>query len=59
MSTPPAVKAVNLTKTFPGVVALNNIDFDVMYGEVHAVVGQNGAGKSTLVKVLNGIHPPD
>ena len=46
----------NITKTFPGVKALNNVNFQVEEGEIHALVGENGAGKSTLMKVLSGIH---
>lgn len=49
----------NITKTFPGVVALDNVNFSTLRGEVHALVGENGAGKSTLVKVLGGIHEKD
>jgi ribose transport system ATP-binding protein len=49
----------NITKTFPGVKALDEVDFNLKKGEVHALLGENGAGKSTLVKVLNGIHQQD
>ena len=48
-----------LTKTFPGVVALENIDFDLSAGEIHCLVGENGAGKSTFIKVLAGAIAPD
>ena len=47
----------NITKTFPGVKALDNVNLQVEPGEIHAIVGENGAGKSTLMKVLSGIHP--
>ena len=47
----------NITKTFPGVKALDNVNFSVRQGEIHALVGENGAGKSTLMKVLSGVHP--
>ncbi|MGO4836741.1 ATP-binding cassette domain-containing protein, partial [Rhizobiaceae sp. 2RAB30] len=47
-----------ITKTFPGVKALSNVNFAVKFGTVHAVVGENGAGKSTLMKVLNGSYAP-
>ncbi|MCO4318324.1 sugar ABC transporter ATP-binding protein [Phyllobacterium sp. 21LDTY02-6] len=46
-----------ITKTFPGVKALNNVNLDVRKGEIHALVGENGAGKSTLMKVLSGVYP--
>ena len=48
-----------ITKVFPGVVALNNVDLDIEQGEVHVLVGENGAGKSTLIKILCGIHMAD
>ena len=47
----------NITKTFPGVKALDNVNFSVEKGEIHALVGENGAGKSTLMKVLSGVIP--
>lgn len=47
----------NITKIFPGVKALDNVNFKVKQGEIHALVGENGAGKSTLMKVLSGVHP--
>jgi len=47
----------NITKEFPGVKALSDVNFIVEEGEIHAICGENGAGKSTLMKVLSGIHP--
>jgi putative multiple sugar transport system ATP-binding protein len=47
----------NITKEFPGVKALSNVNFKVKRGEIHCLVGENGAGKSTLMKVLSGVHP--
>ena len=52
-------KINHVTKRFPGVIALDNINFDIKKGEVHAIVGENGAGKSTLMNVLSGVYPAD
>lgn len=49
----------NITMTFPGVKALQNVDFTLCKGEIHALMGENGAGKSTLIKVLTGVHTRD
>jgi putative multiple sugar transport system ATP-binding protein len=53
----PILEMRGITKTFPGVKALENVNLSVMPAEIHAVVGENGAGKSTLMKVLSGVYP--
>ncbi|KUJ38789.1 Arabinose import ATP-binding protein AraG [Streptomyces sp. MBT84] len=55
----PLLSMSGITKSFPGVRALDGVDLDVRAGEVHCLLGQNGAGKSTLIKVLAGAHQPD
>jgi putative multiple sugar transport system ATP-binding protein len=53
----PILEMRGITKTFPGVNALENVNLEVLPAEIHAVVGENGAGKSTLMKVLSGVYP--
>lgn len=56
---PPAVSMRNIVKQYPLVRANDNVDFEVAWGEVHALIGENGAGKSTLMKILYGMQRPD
>jgi putative multiple sugar transport system ATP-binding protein len=53
----PILEMRGITKTFPGVKALDNVNLAVAPAEIHALVGENGAGKSTLMKVLSGVYP--
>jgi simple sugar transport system ATP-binding protein len=54
-----AIKMVGITKSFPGTLANNRIDFDVEEGEVHSLLGENGAGKTVLMSILYGLYKPD
>ncbi len=58
-SQPALLEARGLSKSFPGVKALQQVDFSLSRGEIHALMGENGAGKSTLIKVLTGVYRPD
>jgi simple sugar transport system ATP-binding protein len=57
--TEPILVTRGLSKSFPGVKALDEVSFDVLPGEIHALMGENGAGKSTLIKALTGVHTKD
>ncbi len=59
MSREAILQVKGMRKEFPGVLALENVDFSVQQGEVRALVGENGAGKSTLIKILTGVYQPD
>src|ERR1700681_4210431 len=59
MADEPLLRLNSVGKRFPGVIALQNVSFDVRAGEVHAICGENGAGKSTLMKIVSGQYRPD
>ena len=56
---PPLLELKHISKSFPGVQALDDVQFDICAGEVHALLGENGAGKSTLIKIASGVYQAD
>src|SRR5437016_14420528 len=56
---PPVLAVSGVSKAFVGVQALKGVSFNLLPGEVHALVGENGAGKSSLIKIITGAHKPD
>ncbi len=59
MNVQPLIRTTGITKSFPGVLANDHIDFNLLPGEVHTVLGENGAGKTTLMNILYGLYQPD
>lgn len=55
----PIIQTINITKSFPGTIALAQFNFELLPGEVHCLIGENGAGKSTFIKILSGVYLPD
>ncbi|MFT4040929.1 MAG: ATP-binding cassette domain-containing protein, partial [Thermomicrobiales bacterium] len=59
VASPEILRLAGVSKHFPGVRALSDVDFDLRGGEVHVLFGENGAGKSTLINIIAGSFPPD
>ena len=57
--TPFALEIKNISKFYPGVVALNNISINLEWGTIHGIAGENGSGKSTLLRIISGMEKPD
>ena len=53
------INTIQLSKNFPGVKAVDSLDFSLLEGEIHGLIGENGAGKSTFIKMLTGAYKPD